>query len=180
MLVTIPPGVENNATMRMSGHGDAGYMRGPNGTLWVKVKVGSSNVFRREGPDVHVDVPVDFITAALGGKVDVPTLDGTVVLKVPAGTQPDSSQVMRGKGIQVTGRSAKGNQYVHFKVSIPQNLSSTAQQMLRDLDKEIYKNKRHDSDFSSTGSSSPGSTGNNEKKDEGFFDKLRHAFESDK
>jgi molecular chaperone DnaJ len=75
--------------------------------------------FTREGPDVHVNAPVMFTTAALGGYTTVPSLKGEVTLKVPAGTQPGDRAVMRGKGIRVLHRNQYGNQYVHFQVEIP-------------------------------------------------------------
>ena len=99
--------------------GNAGALGGPRGHLWVELKVANHPQFKREGADIHLDVPIPVSTAVLGGTVTIPTLSGEVNLKIPAGTQPNEKQAMRGKGIKQLKRSSKGNLYVHFKVQIP-------------------------------------------------------------
>ena len=83
----------------------------------VALRVHADGMYRRDGANVHVDVPVGVALAALGGKTRVPTLDGDVLLTVPKGTQPGTSRVMRGKGIRRLRGEGRGDQYVHFKVS---------------------------------------------------------------
>lgn len=100
--VDIPPGVDDNMTIRVSGEG-ATNSRGQVGDLFVKVKVFSDPYFKRSGPDVHVEVPISFTKAILGSSVDVLTLDGMVSMTIPQGTQPEAQLLLKGKGIRDVG-----------------------------------------------------------------------------
>jgi molecular chaperone DnaJ len=135
--VTIPAGVDSESNVRLKEQGDAGKLGGPRGHLFIQITVDQDPRFRREGQDVHVNVPISFVTASLGGKVSVPTLEDEVILKVDPGTQPGDTRRMRGKGIKhVTGKSI-GDQYVHFSVVVPKSLSPEAKKLLEQLGQEL-------------------------------------------
>jgi len=118
VTVDIPAGIDDGMTVKMSGLGSMGDF-GSAGNLYVEVTVEKSNVFKRKGADLYVDVPLSLENAVLGGDVDVPTIDGNVKLGVSPGTQPGTEQRMRSRGLkEVNGRST-GHQYVTFNVEIP-------------------------------------------------------------
>jgi molecular chaperone DnaJ len=96
----------------------------------------NDRIFRREGADVHVDVPISISQAVLGGRVQVPTLTGDVVLKIRPGTQPGQMQVLRGKGIKMLDSNQYGDQYVHINVIIPMNISQRQQMLMQDFARE--------------------------------------------
>ncbi|CAK9207240.1 unnamed protein product [Sphagnum troendelagicum] len=127
--VNIPPGVETGVTFRVRG-GDGQE------NLIIRVQVLNDRIFRREGADVHVDVPISISQAVLGGQVQVPTLTGDVVLKIRPGTQPGQMQVMRGKGIKMLDSNQHGDQYVHINVIIPMNISQRQQMLMQDFARE--------------------------------------------
>eukprot|EP00744_Colponema_vietnamica_P012486 GILI01017523.1.p1 GENE.GILI01017523.1~~GILI01017523.1.p1 ORF type:complete len:466 (+),score=69.47 GILI01017523.1:116-1513(+) len=135
--VKIPAGIENGISLRLPGQGHSGPSGSTPGHLFVAIKVDDDPYFRREGPDVHVDVPISITQAALGGVVDIPTLDGEVELKISPGTQPNDVRVMKGKGIKrMEPSSGYGNHYVHFQVQIPKNLSDKQKELLKEFAKE--------------------------------------------
>jgi DnaJ-class molecular chaperone len=101
LSIDIPPGVENGVSMRVTGKGGEGMQGFQAGDLFVNLVVEEDKYFKREGNDIHVDVPVNVAQAVLGGEVDVLTLDGMVTLKIPAGTQPEASLMMRNKGVRL-------------------------------------------------------------------------------
>jgi DnaJ-class molecular chaperone len=107
LSIDIPPGVENGVSMRVTGKGGEGVQGFPAGDLFVNLVVEEDKYFKREGNDIHVDVPVNVAEAVLGGEVDVLTLDGMVTLKIPAGTQPESSLMMRNKGVRLMNNPAR-------------------------------------------------------------------------
>lgn len=132
----IMPGVDNNETLKVSRSGGAdpdGY--GP-GDLYVVIKVREDPVFRREGSDIHVDAVLSITQAILGGTIQVPTLTGDVVLKVRPGTQPGQKVVLKKKGIKARGSISFGDQYVHFNVSIPANLTPRQRELIEEFAKE--------------------------------------------
>jgi DnaJ-class molecular chaperone len=115
--ITIPPGTEDGQTLRLKGQGLPG-MGGPPGDAFIEVKVEPHAFFTREGSDVHLELPVSLPEAVLGGSVTVPTLDGKVSLKIPAGSNTGSTLRLRGKGIPRKG-GERGDQYVKLKVVLP-------------------------------------------------------------
>ena len=118
--VDIPAGIDDEMRIKISGEGNAPESgRGAAGDLYVQLRILPSPIFKRQGADVYVDAQIPFYQAILGGKVKVPTLDGEVELKVPAGTQPGDSVVMRKKGIAKLKRKERGDQYVTLKVKLP-------------------------------------------------------------
>ncbi len=97
--VKIPAGVDSGFRLRLAGEGEAGERGGPPGDLYIYITVREHEFFRREGNDVHCEVPVSFVQAALGDEIEVPTLSGTVKLKIPEGTQTGTRFRLRGQGI---------------------------------------------------------------------------------
>lgn len=119
ITVTVPAGVDNTTNQRLVNQGDAGYNNGPRGHLWIKLLIDNHQTFKRDGTDIHITVPLSLYTAIVGGTVEVPTLQGTTIVKIPPGTQPKDQQIMRNKGIKVLNRSQYGNQYIHFDIKLP-------------------------------------------------------------
>ena len=99
LSVKVPAGVDDGDRIRLSGEGEAGRNGGPAGDLYVEIHVGKHKIFERDGANLSCEVPVSFRTATLGGEVELPTLDGHVSLKVPAGTQSGKIFRLRGKGV---------------------------------------------------------------------------------
>ena len=124
LSVKIPPGVESGDRIRLSGEGEAGRNGGPSGDLYVEVRVTPHEVFERDGPDLHAEVPLSFVKAALGGEVQVPTLDGQVSLKVPPGTQTGKVFRLRGKGVPTVRIREPGDLYCRVSVETPVNLTA--------------------------------------------------------
>eukprot|EP00755_Sulcionema_specki_P006254 Sspe_Gene.34963::Locus_16974_Transcript_1_1_Confidence_1.000_Length_2388::g.34963::m.34963/K03686/dnaJ; molecular chaperone DnaJ len=121
--ITVPAGVNTLDRLRIPNKGEAGTRGGQNGHLFIDVYVEDHHIFTRDGEDVHVVLPITVTQAALGGKVSLPTLSGDVTLTVSPGTQQGEKVVLRGKGIRKPNRNTVGDQYVHFHIMIPRNLS---------------------------------------------------------
>ena len=133
--VRIPAGVEDGTRLRVSGEGDAGEEGGPSGDLFVEVHVRQHPMFGRDGSDVFCEVPISFARAALGGEVEVPTLQGRSRLKVPAGTQGGQVLRMRGLGIpDPRGRGGRGDMLVRVVVEVPKKPTKREAELLRELD----------------------------------------------
>lgn len=127
----IPAGVKDGARIRLKGKGEPGRNGGPAGDLIVKVSVTPHEIFERRGDDLHLHVPVTFAEAALGTKTTIPTLDGPVTLKVPAGSEPGRMLRVRGRGVPRSGRSGgRGDLIVTIDVRVPQKLSRTQKKMI--------------------------------------------------
>lgn len=129
----IPPGVESGSHLRSNGQGEAGVRGGPAGDLYVVVRVKEHRVFERHGRDLRCRIPISFTTAALGGELMVPTLEGRASLKIPAGTQSDTVFKMRGKGMPQIGRNAPGDLLVHVFVEVPTRLDADQRKKLEDF-----------------------------------------------
>ncbi|KAG6514010.1 hypothetical protein ZIOFF_024348 [Zingiber officinale] len=132
----IVPGVDNDDTIQIRGSGGADPEGNQSGDLFINIKVRNDPVFRREKSDVHVDAVLGVTQAILGGTIEVPTLTGDVHLKVKPGTQPGQKVVLRGKGIKTRNSSQYGDQYVHFNVSIPVNLTHRQRMLIEEFAKE--------------------------------------------
>lgn len=138
MNVSIPAGIEDGTRMRMAGEGEAGGMGGQNGDLYVFVHVAPHPVFKTEGADLHIRMPINFITASLGGEIEVPLIEGGgAKLKIPAGTQVNDKFRMRGKGMSRIRQSARGDMYVHAHVEIPKSLNKKQKELMLELQKEF-------------------------------------------
>jgi len=134
--VKIPPGVKTGSKVRISGQGGAGPGRGPAGDILLRVQVLPHQVFEREKDDVHCEVPVELYTALLGGEVRVPTLTGTVRLKIPAETQNGRSFRLRGQGMpHLRDPDHRGDLFARVKLALPQQLSEQEKELIRELAK---------------------------------------------
>ncbi|MCO5581865.1 hypothetical protein L7F22_035754 [Adiantum nelumboides] len=143
VMVIVPAGVDSENTIRVPEEG--GFSpSGRTGDVFVTLKVLADPVFKREKTNIHVDAPISFATAILGGKVQVPTLFGDVVLKVRPGTQPGHKEVLRGKGIKALNSSLRGDQYVHLLVNIPTSLSQHQRSLIEEYQKEENKETSDD------------------------------------
>ena len=128
--VKIPAGVRTGSKVRVAGEGGRGTAGGPNGDLLLNIRVRPDSVFRREGNDIHVDLPITFIEAARGAKVRVPTIDGPVTMTIPPGTQSGQQLRLRGKGVKKIGSDERGDEHVHIRVVVPEKLSRKQEQLL--------------------------------------------------
>jgi molecular chaperone DnaJ len=135
--VTIPPGIEHGATRLVEGGGNLSRPDGPTGDLELTVSVAPHPFFKRTGDDVVCSAPISFVQAALGGEVEVPTLEGKGKLKIPAGTQPGSILRIKGKGIARRTRSGRGDQLVEVSVEVPTALTVRQRELLEALAKEL-------------------------------------------
>ena len=133
LKIKIPAGVDNGQQIRLAGKGEAGMNGGPAGDLYVAFRVKPHEIFVREDDDVYLDMPITFVQAALGSEIEVPTLEGKVMLKIPAGTQTGTKFRLRGKGIQNVHGRGKGDQHVIVKVVVPKKLSSKQKELLREF-----------------------------------------------
>jgi molecular chaperone DnaJ len=129
--VRIPAGIRDGARIRVPGKGESGAAGGAAGDLYVSVAVGAHSIFGRRGDDLTVDVPVTFPEAALGARVEVPTMNGPVTLKVPAGTPSGKTFRVRGKG--APRRGGRGDLLVKVNVDVPSKLSRDQKELLRQL-----------------------------------------------
>ena len=129
--VKVPEGVDNGDRIRLSGEGEAGENNGPAGDLYVHINVKDHPIFERDGADLHCDVPIGFVTAALGGELEVPTLNGKVKLKIPAETQSGKMFRLRSKGVRTVRGSAKGDLLCRVVVETPVRLNHKQKDLLR-------------------------------------------------
>lgn len=139
--VNIPKGVDNGTRIRVTGEGEAGQNGAPSGDLYIFIQLKKHNLFEREGPHVLLDMPIDFVLAALGGQLEVPTLDGKkALLKIPEGTQSGTQFRLRGKGMPVTNSSSFGDMFVNVEVEVPTKLSKKQKELLEQF-REAYTDK---------------------------------------
>lgn len=137
LSVKVPAGVDDGDRIRLSGEGEAGRNGGPPGDLYVEVRVNPHKLFNRDGADLSCEVPVSFATATLGGEVELPTLDGHVSLKLPAGTQSGKVFRLRGKGVTIVRDPRKGDLFAQVSVETPVNLTSEQKDLLSKFDAEV-------------------------------------------
>lgn len=147
LMVNIPAGVEDGTRIRLNGEGEAGVRGGGSGDLYIFLSVAPHSLFRREGADIHCRVPLKMTTAALGGDLVVPTIDGTKAkVKIPAGTQTDDQFRLKGKGMSIMRSGAKGDMYIHAYVETPRNLSKKQQDALKEFEKSDGNNSSPEAD----------------------------------
>ncbi len=137
LSVKVPAGVDSGDRIRLSGEGEAGEHGGPPGDLYVHISVKPHPIFQREGDDLHCEVPVSVVTAALGGELEVPTLDGRVKLKVPPETQSGRLFRLRGKGVRSVRSGAAGDLICRVVVETPVNLTKRQKELLRELGESL-------------------------------------------
>ena len=131
--VNIPRGVDDGQRVRVTGGGEAGVRGGANGDLYVYIFIRPHKLFQRRGNDVIIEIPITFVQASLGDTVQVPTLDGAVDLKVPAGIQTGTVLRIKGKGIPNLRGSGRGDEHVRVKVTTPQKLSTKQKELLKEF-----------------------------------------------
>ena len=134
--VKVPAGIEDGMRLRLSGEGEAGIAGGPPGDLFVVISAKPHPLFEREGPDLYCEVPVSFVQAAIGDEIEVPTLEGKVNLKLPAGTQTGKVLRLRGKGLPSLRSSQRGDQLLRIFVETPTKLTRRQRELLQEFAKE--------------------------------------------
>jgi molecular chaperone DnaJ len=134
MSVKIPPGVDEGDRIRLAGEGEAGVNGGPPGDLYVVIRLRQHPVFSRENSDLHCEMPISFSMAALGGELEIPTLDGSARIKVPPETQTGKVFRLRGKGIKAVRSNEYGDLFCHVVVETPVNLSARQKELLQELE----------------------------------------------
>ena len=163
LKVKIPAGVETGRRIRLSGEGEAGVRGGSRGDLYVMINVKPHKLFQRDSNKLYCRVPITVTRAALGGEIEVPTIEGTrASVKVPEGTQTGQQFRLRGKGMSMVRSETRGDMYIEIFVETPVNLNKKQKDLLRDLDKSIDNGKAQ-------GKHSPESNG--------FFKKIREFWD---
>jgi molecular chaperone DnaJ len=158
LSVNIPAGVEDGTRIRLAGEGEAGLRGGPAGDLYIFLSIKQHEFFQRDGADIFCRVPIAMTTAALGGQIDVPTVDGGKTrVRVPEGTETGKQFRLKGKGMPVLRSKVSGDMYIQVDVETPKNLSRRQRELLEDFEKESNKE------------TSPASAG--------FFSKVKEFFE---
>jgi len=142
LSVKVPAGVDTGDRIRLAGEGEAGRNGGPAGDLYVEIRVRAHPIFERDGSHLSCDVPVSFATAALGGSVEVPTLDGNVVLKVPPETQSGRVFRLREKGVRPVRGGATGDLFCRVMVETPVNLTDEQKDLVRQFDAALHGSDR--------------------------------------
>ena len=159
LSVNIPPGVEDGIRIRLAGEGEVGVRGASAGDLFIFITVAPHRIFQRDGANIHCRVPISFTTAALGGTVEVPSVDGSRArVTVPPGTQSGHQFRLRGKGMSVLRSAARGDMFVEAVVETPINLTKRQQELLRELEKEGEDRRTH-------------------PESEGFFARVKEFFE---
>lgn len=133
LSVKIPPGVDTGDRIRLSGEGEAGVHGAAAGDLYVQIRLKAHPIFAREGDDLHCEVPIDFVVAALGGELEVPTLDGKVMLKIPSETQSGKLFRLRGKGVQSPRSGRAGDLFCRVVVETPVHLTHEQKELLKEF-----------------------------------------------
>lgn len=142
ITVKIPAGVDNGSKVRIKGKGHPGAMGGEPGDLYLNIKVKPHKNFWREGSDIFVDVPISIYEAVLGGKIEVPTIDGSARMTIPAGTSSGQKFRLKGKGTEQPGKKGRGDQYAIIQVIPPDRLDSESKKLVEDLQKKAPYNPR--------------------------------------
>lgn len=137
LSVKIPAGVDTGDRVRLSGEGEAGENGAPAGDLFVQVHVLPHNIFERDGNNLHCEVPINFAIAALGGEIEVPTLDGRVKLKIPAETQTGKVFRMKGKGVKSVRGGLQGDLMCHIVVETPVKLNEKQKELLKEFGESL-------------------------------------------
>lgn len=146
--VKIPAGIDDGMRIRSAGNGEPGLNGGPPGDLYVEISVKVHRVFQRDGDDLHCEVPVSFARAALGGSIDVPTLNGRASFDLPEGTQTGKTFRLRGKGIKNVRSGVQGDLYCHVLLETPVKLSDQQKKLLKDFEDSLEEGGEHHSPHS--------------------------------
>lgn len=136
LSIKVPPGVDSNSRLKISGEGEAGEKGGPRGDLYVILSVKAHSIFERREDDIYCEILVPFTIAALGGEISVPTLKGKTSLKIPAGTPAGKIFKIKGEGLPMLGRpSVIGEEYVRIEIEVPSKLESSEKKLLQEFAK---------------------------------------------
>lgn len=141
--VKVPSGVDSGDRIRLAGEGEAGEHGGPPGDLYVHVVVKEHSIFVRDGTNLHCDVPISFVTAALGGELEIPTLEGRIKLKIPPETQSGKAFRLRDKGVRSIRTSSKGDLICRVIVETPVKLNKRQKELLREFEKSVESETGH-------------------------------------
>jgi len=148
LSVNIPAGVETGTRIRLAGEGEAGLRGGPSGDLYIFIEVAEHPIFQRDGANLFCRVPVSFTTAALGGEVEVPTIDGgRSRVKVPPGAQSGKQMRLRGKGMPALRGGLPGDMFIELAVETPVNLTARQKELLREFERLSEDNNPESSSF---------------------------------
>ena len=151
LSVNIPAGVETGTRIRLAGEGEAGMRGGPSGDLYIFIEVQDHKLFERDGPNLFCRVPVSMSTAALGGSIEVPTIDGgRGRVQIPAGSQSGRQMRLRGKGMPPLRGGGTGDMIIELAVETPVNLPSRQKELLQEFEKESSNNNPESSSFFSS------------------------------
>jgi len=138
LRVKIPGGADNGSRVKLRGMGGAGAGGSTSGDLFIEITVKSHPIFKRKGDDIYLDLPVTFVEAALGAKIEVPTIDGFAAMTLPQGTQGNQRFKLSGKGFPSPRTGIRGNQYLVIKIAVPKNLDDSAKDKVREIEK-LYR-----------------------------------------
>ncbi|MCD6075194.1 MAG: chaperone protein DnaJ [Rhodospirillales bacterium] len=159
LSVTVPPGVEEGTRIRLAGEGEAGLNGAPPGDLYIFIAIAPHNVFHRDGANIYCKVPLPFTTAALGGQIEVPSIDGSRArITIPAGTQSGHQFRLKGKGMSILRSKERGDMFVQAAIETPVNLTKRQKELLAEFDGES-------------------GTAKNNPESEGFFAKVKDLWE---
>ncbi|UOA30278.1 Chaperone protein DnaJ [Sulfitobacter sp. DSM 110093] len=151
LSVNIPAGVETGTRIRLAGEGEAGMRGGPSGDLYIFIEVAEHELFERDGPNLFCRVPVSMSTAALGGNIEVPTIDGgRGRVQIPAGSQSGRQMRLRGKGMPPLRGGGVGDMIIELAVETPVNLTNRQKELLREFEGEAQNNNPESSNFFSS------------------------------
>jgi molecular chaperone DnaJ len=137
--VKIPAGIGEGMRIRSAGNGEPGTNGGPAGDLYIEIRIKQHEIFERDGDDLHCTIPVGMTTAALGGAIQVPTLEGKAEIELPEGTQHGKTFRLRGKGVKGLRAAYPGDLYCHVSVETPIKLNEQQRQLLKDLDESFRR-----------------------------------------
>jgi molecular chaperone DnaJ len=132
--VRIPPGLANGARLRVPGKGNSGTMGAPPGDLYLRVEVRPHSFFERRGNDIYTKVPVTVSEATLGAKIEVPTIDGRSLVRIPPGTNSGSTLRLREKGMPSARNGSRGDQYVEIQVIVPKPTDERVRKLMKELE----------------------------------------------
>ena len=141
MEVNIPAGINQGQQIVVRGKGEHGVNGGPNGDLYLEIVLVPHEFFKREGNDIHIDIPISFVDATLGKKIDVPTVYGECEVEIPAGTQPNQILRLKGRGIIDMRKGTPGDEYIHIQIKTPTKLSKEQKKLLEDYRKSEGKDE---------------------------------------
>jgi molecular chaperone DnaJ len=140
--VKIPAGVDDGSVVKLRGKGNAGAGGGPAGDLHIEISLKPHPIFKRKGDDIYVQLPVTFGEAALGAKVEVPTIDGAAMMKLPPGTQGGQRFKLSGKGFISPKTRQRGDEYVDIKIAVPKDINEKAREAIKTIESLYSENPR--------------------------------------